>query len=83
MSQPIDLDALFRGVRITFSPHCHSGIASYISLDHRCGCRRCRSERGEQWTEETELEAAAHSKLAQAEMRRSIKEQIAGWEGLV
>lgn len=57
---------LFRDVKITFSRHCHSGIAGYLSPDHHCGCRRCRTDRGEPWSEETEAQAALDSAEAQA-----------------
>lgn len=65
------LDALMaeNGLRFTFSINCHSGIASLLGPDHRCGCWRCRKERGEPSDEQTEEQAALDSKAAQAAMR--------------
>ena len=66
------LDAIVKdnGLRFTFSINCHSGIASLISDDHKCGCKRCREQRGEPWDEATEAQAAEDSKLAQIQMRK-------------
>ena len=64
------------GIKITFSINCHSGIASMLGPDHKCGCWRCREERGEPHDEETEAQAAADSKRAQAAMREwAIREE--------
>lgn len=72
------LDALVAesGPRYTFSINCHSGIASFVGPDHKCGCRRCREERGEPHDEATEAQAAADSKTAQAGMREWVRLQI-------
>ena len=61
------LDSL--NVRYTFSIHCHSGIANFVEQGHLCGCHRCRKERGEEWTEETEAQAAADSAIAKQRFR--------------
>lgn len=61
------LDSL--NVRYTFSQHCHSGIANFVEPGHVCGCQRCRKERGEEWTEETEAQAAKDSALASKRFR--------------
>ncbi len=63
------------GVRFTFSQHCHSGIADMISPDHKCGCRRCLTSRGEIWTDETEAQAERDSKQAQL----AWKARTAAW----
>jgi hypothetical protein len=65
------LDKLVKdnGLRFTFSINCHSGIASLLGPDHKCGCKRCLTERGEPWDDTTEAQAAADSKLAQVKMR--------------
>ena len=66
-----ELDVIVKdnGLRFTFSINCHSGIASLISEDHRCGCKRCREQRGEPWDDATEAQAAEDSKAAQVKMR--------------
>ncbi len=53
------------GVRVTFSINCHSGLESMLGPGHQCGCWRCREERSEEWTEETEAQAAVDSEEAQ------------------
>ena len=65
------LDAIVKdnGLRFTFSINCHSGIASLIDKDHKCGCKRCLTERGVPWTEAMEAQAAEDSKAAQVKMR--------------
>lgn len=60
------------GLVVTFSINCHSGIASYLRPGHQCGCKRCLTERGEQWTEETEAQAAIDSKEAQAAFKAHL-----------
>ena len=73
-----ELDAIVKdsGLRYTFSINCHSGIASLIGPDHKCGCKRCRTERGQPWDETTEAQAAEDSKLAQVKMREWAREMI-------
>ncbi len=73
---PVDPESLadvFRGVKLTFSKNCHSGIASAISPDHKCGCWRCRTKRGEPWNEETESQAEKDSVKAQKLFRESLR----------
>ncbi len=52
------------GARITFSINCHSGIVGFLGPNERCGCWRCREERGESWDEATESEAEMRSRDA-------------------
>ena len=74
------LDEVMRdsNVKLTFSINCHSGITSLLGPDHRCGCRRCREERGEPWDDATEAQAARDSKAAQKAMREWVKKQLEG-----
>lgn len=74
------IDALVagNGLRYTFSINCHSGIASMLGPDHRCGCWRCREERGEASDEATEAQAALDSKAAQKAMREWAMKQMEG-----
>jgi hypothetical protein len=67
-----ELDAIVKhnGLRFTFSINCHSGIASLLGPDHKCGCKRCREKRGEPWDDVTEAQAAEDSKAAQVKMRK-------------
>lgn len=58
-------------VKFSFSPNCHSGIASYVAEGHKCGCRRCREERGEPWDEQTEAQAARDSQFASEKFRKA------------
>ena len=60
-----DAIAKERGLRWTFSINCHSGIASFVEEGHQCGCKRCLTDRGETWTDETEAQAERDSKAAQ------------------
>jgi len=75
-SREDQFDELIRnsGVRLSFSKNCHSGTQSLISPDHACGCWRCRKSRGEEWTAETEAQAAEDSRKASAIFReRTLK----------
>lgn len=73
-----ELDAILKdaNLKVTFSKNCHSGIASEIAPDHKCGCWRCRESRGESWNEETEAQAGRHSKQAQESLKRKIWKQL-------
>ncbi len=62
------------GLRYTFSINCHSGIVSFVKPDHKCGCKRCRQERGEPWDEQTEAQAKADSEFAQKALRQDVKD---------
>ena len=64
---------LFKDVKITFSQHCHSGIANYKSPDHVCGCWRCRKARNEEWTIETETQARMDSEEARRNFLKTIQ----------
>lgn len=57
-------EEVFRGVKITFSRWCISGIVS------NCGCRCCREEQGDVWTEYTEDSARARSEIVTKAWRR-------------
>jgi hypothetical protein len=63
-------------VKFTFSKNCCSGIVHILGEDMRCQCRRCRQERGEPVTEETEQQAAALSAEARAKYQEVQRKWI-------
>jgi len=69
------------GAKMTFSINCHSGIAHLLGADHQCGCWRCRNERGDEVTEESEARAALDSKRAQELSREKMREFFEGRKG--
>ena len=72
-----DMDHIMKeiGGRYTFSRNCHSGIASFVSEGHQCGCHRCRNTRGEPWDEATEEQAERDSAEAQRAFRAWVRAQ--------
>lgn len=76
MSDYSEFAELFRGVKFTFSINCCSGIVSLLGPDARCECWRCRKERGQDATDETERNAAEISKSAQIAMREQVRNSI-------
>lgn len=64
-----ELAEIFRGVKITFSKNCRSGLVD------RCECWRCRKGRGEEVTEETESVAEANA----AVVDKLFKESMDRW----
>lgn len=66
------------GVRMSFSRNCHSGIQSLLGTDHKCGCWRCRRDRGEEWTEETEKQAEIDSNNARKAMKERVNYALRG-----
>lgn len=76
MSKPAAWETLCRlleegGAKMTFSVNCCSGL-----IGERCQCWRCRKDRGEPVTEETEAEAERLSKEAQEAQRLKMREWL-------
>lgn len=65
-------NSTLEGVLFTFSRHCHSGIVYVLGPAAKCGCWRCRVERGEPWDAATEEAAAVASAHAQRLFRDSV-----------
>jgi hypothetical protein len=64
------------GAVITFSINCCSGIVSLLGAAARCECWRCRENRGEPVTDETEALAAEISRQAQVKLRECVKKDL-------
>jgi hypothetical protein len=72
----VDILKTLKGVRMTFSANCCTGIIYLLGPDARCECWRCRQKRGEDVTEETEAIARKLSRQAQAAQRKSVREWL-------
>lgn len=79
MSRELTLEEAL-DIPFTFSPNCHVGILSSANLD-RCECGRCRLQRGEPVTDETEALAAANAKKARAGYDEWMRGFLAKWHG--
>ena len=59
-----EITKMFNEARAAFSRNCCSGIIHVLGEEKRCGCWRCREERGEPWDDETEAAAQAVAEAA-------------------
>ncbi len=60
------------GVRVSFSRWCISGLVP------DCGCRRCRTKRGEPVTKETERNAEERSQRESVAFRKRVVDSLHG-----
>lgn len=67
------LDEIFN-VPFTFSANCRKGVLPDMEAGRQCQCRRCRQERGEPVTEESERIAKEQAMEADEWSRRLIRE---------
>jgi hypothetical protein len=64
------LKEVFKNVKFTFSKNCISGLVT------DCDCKRCRQNRGQEVTAETEAAAEERSKTETAAFHEQQRQQI-------